>query len=397
MAFEIRVPRLGWNMESGVFAGWLKKDGDRVEEGTPIFSIESDKALQEVEAFASGILRISPGCPAPGTTVEVGALLGYIAQPDEALEFEGAAASVSAAPPPVPVPTPPAAAPASPAEAPAASPRARRVARELGVDLSQVQGSGREGRIVERDVREAARLVGAKPQAPPTEAGTPLSSVRSTIAARMHAGVTEAAPVTLIAEADATELFLLKSRLESDAGRDSRGPTFTDLFVLICAKALTAHPELNARFEGGKVFREESVHLALAVDTPDGLLAPVIRDAQAKDLATICRETATLIERARARKLLPEELQGGTFTLSNLGMYRVDAFTPILNLPQCAILGVGRISWKPAVHGGKVVPRQRVTFSLTFDHRVVDGAPAARFLSTLCEYVEKPDTWFQAL
>lgn len=425
MAFEIRVPRLGWTMESGTFAGWLKKDGETVEEGTPILAIESDKALQEVEAMASGVLRISPDCPQAGTTVEVGALLGYIAAPGEVLSREAAsprdeapvaAAAVAAAPPPPPE-APREAIERAP-DAPSASPRARRVARELGVDWTRLRGSGHGGRVVERDVRRAAELAaaGAIPPPPPPEPaapassarapaaraaaasapGAPLSAVRAKIAERMRAGHLEAAPVTLIAEADATELFLLKERLQASAGLDSDfRPTFTDLFVLLSARALTAQPELNARMEGGRIFREAGVHIALAVDTPDGLLAPVIREADRKDLKAISRETREAIEKARSRRLLPEELQGGTFTLSNLGMYRVDAFTPILNLPQCAVLGVGRIAWKPAVHEGRVAPRQRVTLSLTFDHRALDGAPAARFLTTVCEYVERPETWFE--
>lgn len=402
MAFEIRVPRLGWTMESGTFAGWLKKDGDSVEEGTPIFAIESDKALQEVEAMASGVLRISPDCPPAGTTVDVGALLGYIAAPGEVLSLEAAApvaASIAASPVAAPIAATPAPPPetvreamASGPEAPPASPRARRVARELGVDWTRLRGSGRGGRVVARDVQRAAELAAAS-EVP--AAGEPLSPVRAKIAERMRAGHVEAAPVTLTAEADATELFLLKERLQASAGSGSAfRPTYTDLFVLLSARALSAQPELNARLEGGRIVREERIHVALAVDAPDGLVAPVIRDADRKDLKAICRETREAIEKARSRRLLPEDLQGGTFTLSNLGMYRVDAFTPILNLPQCAILGIGRIAWKPAVHEGRLAPRQRVTLSLTFDHRAIDGAPAARFLTTLCEYVERPETWF---
>jgi len=408
MALEIRVPRLGWNMETGTFTGWLKKDGEAVQEGAPLFAVEGDKALQEVEAVGSGILRISADAPQPGATVAVGALLGHLV---EAGESPPAEAPRAASPGPAESPTEaapasaktpaletPAAeapvarirAPETPAAAPRISPRARRIARELGVDWLTLRGSGRTGRIVERDVREAAESL-AEPVAARV---VPLSSLRRTIAERMQEGSNATAPVTLMTEADATELALLRDQLKEPAARFGEpAPTFTDLLVVLSARALTVHPILNARFEGDKILLEDTVHMALAVETPDGLLAPVIREAGRKRIGEIARETKGLIERARERKLSAEEMQGGTFTLSNIGMYGVDAFTPILNLPQCAILGVGRIVLKPAVHLGQVVPRQMVTLSLTFDHRVVDGAPAARFLSTVREYVEKPVLW----
>jgi pyruvate dehydrogenase E2 component (dihydrolipoamide acetyltransferase) len=451
MALEIRVPRLGWTMEQGTFGGWLKKDGEAVKEGVPLFTVEGDKALQEVEAIGDGVLRIAPECPAPGATVDVGALLGYLVAPGEDGPFQAlpsgaetaagdaaamaspspalpatprilpgapaAAASARAAPAggPAPGPAPPLApAPgvpfataSGPAFGPAAahgppagsrqtavtlgpgtvppsiSPRALRLAGELGIDWTCLRSSSRSGRIVERDIREAAR------PATPARKTIALSSLRKIIAERMHEGASATAPVTLAVEADATELVASRERLKAAAAAGA-APTFTDIFIVLVAKVLALHPLLNARFEGGEIVLEDAVHMAVAVDAPDGLLVPVLRDAGRKTLQDVARETKALIEKARARKLAPEEMQGGTFTLTNLGMYAVDAFTPILNPPQCAILGIGRIVRKPAVHGDTVVPRQRVTLSLTFDHRVVDGAPAARFLSAIVERLESP-------
>jgi len=392
MAFEIRVPRLGWTMETGTFVAWLKKDGETVAEGEPLFTIDGDKALQDAESMASGILGIPPGSPAPGSVVEVGTLLGYVLEPGEAPPWERERGSGAA----TPAPLEPAAGLDVP---PAASPRAQRIARELGVDWTRLRGSGRTGRIVERDVREAAKAATSGMTATAeTAAGRkriPLTPMRRAIAERMHAGTSVAAPVTLTTEADATELALLKERLAQSWGAEGdRGPTFTDLFIVLTAKALAVHPALNARLDGDEIVIEDAIDLCLAIDTPEGLMAPPIRHVERKSLREIARETRSLIEKARSRTLSADELRGGTFTLTNLGMYGVDAFTPILNLPQCAVLGVGRILARPAVHEGVVMPRLRVDLSLTVDHRVVDGGPAARFLSTVREYVEAPARWF---
>jgi pyruvate dehydrogenase E2 component (dihydrolipoamide acetyltransferase) len=399
MAFEIRVPRLGWTMETATFGSWLVGDGATVREGEVIFTMESDKALQDVEAMASGVLRILPGAPATGAVMDVGTLLGYVLAPGEAPPWESAPAAAApaaaparaAAPPPAPGAVPARHEETRAAAAPAASPRARKVARALGVDWAQLRGSGRTGRIVERDVRAAAAGASGRRK------GVPLSSIRTTIAERMHAGTSVAAPFTLMTEADATELARLKDRLAAAwEAEGDRGPTFTDLFIVLVADALGAHPALNARFDGGEVFLEEAVDLALAIDTPHGLVAPPIRRVQGKNIREIAREARELVEKARARTLTAEELRGGTFTLTNLGMCGIDGFTPILNLPQCAILGVGRVLLKPAVHQGIVVPRLRVALSLTVDHRVIDGGPAARFLATVREHVEAPARWFLA-
>jgi pyruvate dehydrogenase E2 component (dihydrolipoamide acetyltransferase) len=211
--------------------------------------------------------------------------------------------------------------------------------------------------------------------------------------------------VTLTTEADASELVMLREGIK--ATLSTRGlavPTYTDLMVKLTAVALGEHPMLNAHWEPSEgdagaeasIVIPNEVHIAVAVDTEAGLLVPVIRDVPAKSLQGIAEETRRLADKARARELGPDELGGGTFTITNLGTYGIDAFTPIINLPQCAILGVGRIIGKPAVWQGQVVPRQMMALSLTFDHRVVDGGPAARFLNTVREFVEQPYLWLTA-
>jgi pyruvate dehydrogenase E2 component (dihydrolipoamide acetyltransferase) len=412
MAFEVVMPRLGWNMEEGAVVGWRKKDGDPVTAGEILFEVESDKAVQEVEALESGLLRIPPESPPLGTQVPVGTLLAWLVKPGEEMPSRAAAAPAVA----------PAAAGMIPAGSRAAeaprppegkririSPRARRAASELGVDWALLSSSGSSGRILERDVRQAvaagpaapaasARAVRAHEAVPaagtPSQDVLPISSVRRLTAERMSAGAHTTAPVTLTTEADATDLVRLRGQLKGESAQPA--PSYNDLFAKLSAHALLDHPELNARFEGDSIVRSATVNIAIAVDTERGLLAPVVRDVQAKSLRQVAREAADLIERARAGRIHPEELRGGTFTITNLGMYEIDAFTPIINLPECAILGVGRIVAKQVVTdagAGQVAIRHMVVLSLTFDHRLVDGAPAARLLQKIKRNVEKPYIW----
>jgi pyruvate dehydrogenase E2 component (dihydrolipoamide acetyltransferase) len=343
------------------------------------------------------------------------------------------------------------------------SPRARRAAGELGVNWTVLRGSGRSGRIVERDVRQAAaaaraglttgpaaervsplarrlaaelgvdvdRLAAALPgtrieradveaaahaqitsaagtprepsalaaqplAAPgqPAEVAVPITAVRRAIAERMTAGAHTAAPVTLTTEADATELVRLRDQIRDD-GRQAV-PSYIDLLAKVVAVALAEHPMLNARLDGDVIRQSAAVNMGIAVDTERGLLAPVLRDVGARPLRQIAVESAALIERARAGRLTVDELSGGTFTITNLGMYEIDAFTPIINLPECAVLGVGRIVPKQVVVDAtaeRVAIRHMVYLSLTFDHRLVDGAPAARFLQRIKQYVERPYLW----
>ena len=447
MASEITVPRLGWTMEEGTFIGWLKQDGDSVQVGEPLFTLEGDKAAQEIEATESGILLVAPDGPAPGAIVLVGARLGYLVRAGEASPFEATPGrppvsstkprEANSGPTPSRSPGTTAAAVASapiqpPASPPTAqiriSPRALRAAAETGVDWKQIRGTGRTGRIRERDILAAtgqpagssdlgSRLWGRPPGLPvagvsdPSRrrslrepAGqrpapqwhdanpgrlVPLSPLRRTLARKMSAGVHEAAPVTLTTRAKATALARVRETWPS-AADDSSVPTFNDLFAKLAAAALQDHPQLNAQWREDGIFFPNQIHIAIAVETDEGLVAPVLRDVSALTIREVAEASRKLIELARSRQLPPERLQGGTFTITNLGRFGIETFTPILTLPQCAVLGIGQIARVPVVDGDRIVPGLVVPLSLTFDHRVVDGGPAARFLATLRGFIEDP-------
>jgi pyruvate dehydrogenase E2 component (dihydrolipoamide acetyltransferase) len=462
MAIEIVMPRLGWTMEEGTFGVWLKNDGDVVKAGDMLFTIEGDKATQEIEALDDGVFRLPANPPKPGDVLPVGALLAYIAKPGEVVgsagsgEMGGKGAGEKANAVDGGAVTPSPHLPTSPksTSSPTISPRARRVAKELGVDWSQIAGSGRTGRIVERDVRAAAAATAAaKPaeaklritpvaQRMAQEAGIdaielakqkgvdkidraevesaiaqrnvvdnsqfairnsqpittqPITRIRRIIAERMVTSLHTTAPVTLTTEADATELVALRQQLKRSL--EPRGkvvPSYNDLLIRLCALALQDHPLLNATWTESEIILHEECAIGLAVDTQNGLLVPVVRNAQNKSVQQIANETRTLVEQCQSGQIAADALNHGTFTISNLGAQNIDAFTPVINLPQAAILGVGRIVKKPAVVDDQVVVRQMVALSLTFDHRLVDGAPAARFLNQIREFVEAPALWLTA-
>jgi pyruvate dehydrogenase E2 component (dihydrolipoamide acetyltransferase) len=443
------MPRLGWTMETGTLAEWIKHDGDEVREGEVVFAVETDKVAQEVEAVDSGILRIPPDGVAIGDVVPVGAVLAYLVQPGEAAPFEqGPAARPVApvvettAPSPAGIPGTLAGIPgtAVPANVPGTiSPRARRIAGELGIDWTSITGSGRTGRIVERDVcavamqpvaararitpvaRRVAQQAGVdlddvatqvagkritradveaarQPVEAEATAVQPISKVRRVIAERMAHSAHTSAPVTLTTEVDATELAALRERIKRDIA-GGKTPSYTDLLTRLVALALLEHPQVNSSFAGEGIVRHQAVHIGIAVDTEQGLLVPVVRDAHLKSVQRIATESAALIERARSGKAGPDDLGGGTFSISNLGMYEIDAFTPIINLPECAVLGVGRIVARQVVVDEEreiVAIRKMMVLSLTFDHRLVDGAPAARFLQQIKRWIEQPYGWMTA-
>jgi pyruvate dehydrogenase E2 component (dihydrolipoamide acetyltransferase) len=444
MATEVLVPPLGQTVDTVTLVTWYKSEGENVAQGEPLFAIETDKATLDIESPASGVLR---GVTAqPGDEVKVLGSIAVILASDEADD-----SSLPPARPRLSKPDTAAVRPDPVAEDRIRrqslqrvfiSPRARRLAEDQGVPLSALKATGPEGAIIERDVRtyldaqaapsteatlitpvarrmaeeaglEWRSLVGSGPGgrvtrddvakvlqaasempisdlAPPSinEAAesTPLRSVRAVIAERMLHSATQAAQVTLTSEADATALVELRDHLIQD-GIDA---AFNDLFLYVLGRALREYPQLNASLEEDTINVWRRIHVGVAVDAERGLLVPVVRDVDQKGLLQLSQETGSLIERAQTGRCTPDELTGGTFTLTNLGMFGVDAFTPLINLPECAILGVGRIKRQPVMIGDEVIGRYMVWLSLTFDHRLVDGGPAARFLRRVAQLVERP-------
>jgi pyruvate dehydrogenase E2 component (dihydrolipoamide acetyltransferase) len=400
MATEVILPRLGQGMEFGTIVRWLKSEGEPVEKGEPLFELDTDKVTQEVEAEADGVLlkiAVAEG------EVPVGQTVAFIGA-----EGEDVPEVASKAPAP---PEPDAAsnsllqAGAEPTAAPPASgngrikasPLARRLARERGIDLAALRGTGPEGRIVADDVEHAEAAVPASTpasdsllQAPVTSGEVErvsLSNVRKTIARRL----TEAWQIPVFqlqASADMTRVNALVARLR-ERDPDVR-LTVTDVLTKVCAQALVRHREVNAEFTEEAILLHTSANVGLAVAAPQGLVVPVIRGAERLSLTEIARVRGDLVGRARENKLRAEDLEGGTFTISNLGMYAVQSFTAVLNPPQAAIVAVGATEDRvvPADDGTAVRPM--VTLTGTFDHRAVDGAPAAAFLQTLRESLEDP-------
>lgn len=413
MSNPITVPRLGWSMEEGVFVGWLKSPGDMVQAGEPLFELETDKATQPVEAVDSGRLCVPSDAPAPGATVRVGAVLGFLMADNETMpdSVNGGALSPAGQRDKLSDVVAPGAKPLTPAMrrhareiaqsaektvttliAPpaatrqAATPRARRVARELGIDWRTARGTGRDGRIRERDVRAAQ----APDESSPSRTGQTVrpSARRRTIAARMLASHLQTAPVTLTTRADAVNLVSLRQQFKSRGWPNV--PTVTDLIVKLVAETLSEHPQLAAVWQDDALWMPQSIDIGFAVDTDAGLLVPVIRAVRWLPLGELARQSSDRANRARDGKLTAAEMAGGAFTVSNLGVYGIDTFTPIIQPPQTAILGIGAIRREPVARGESVVIREQMTLSLTFDHRAMDGAPAARFLRDLVTAIENP-------
>jgi pyruvate dehydrogenase E2 component (dihydrolipoamide acetyltransferase) len=388
MAVSVIIPRLGWNMEEGTFLGWLKKDGDLVRPGEALFRLESDKATEDIECLDSGILRIVPGGPKEGDKVPVGMIIGHIARPGEQVQIDARRVQMEK----------PVSAHAQPASQPAisnlqssisdlkSSPRARRVAAELGVDWTRLQGSGHNGRIRERDVRAATLSR--------TAGGTivPLTPLRRAAAARLVQSRQSTVPVTLTTTCDVTNLVALHQQFKATDAAETV-PSLTDFFVKLTALALESHPLLAARWAEDHLILPDAVNIGIAVACDAGLLVPVLHEAAALGLRQLASRSRELIDRARRGKLTVREMEGGVFTVTNLGMFGIDAFTPVINYPECAVLGIGRIRRVPAFVEDKVVAQDQVTLSLTFDHRIVDGAPAARFLQSLTEAARSPGPW----
>ncbi len=397
MATEVILPRLGQGMESGTIVRWLKSEGEPVEKGEPLFELDTDKVTQEVEAEAAGVLlkiAVAEG------EVPVGQTVAFIGSEGEDVpEVAAAAPTEEDAKPSEPEPAPAQEAPQQAAIASGngrikASPLARRMARERGIELAGIRGTGPDGRIVAEDVERAeAGGPTAPPSVAPTPAPTgeveriPLSNIRKTIARRL----TEAWQIPVFqlqASADMTRVNALVARLR-ERDPDVR-ITVTDVLTKVCAQALMRHREVNAEFTEDAILLHPSANVGLAVAAPQGLVVPVIRSAERLSLTEIAGVRADLVGRAREAKLRAEDLEGGTFTISNLGMYAVERFTAVLNPPQAAIVAVGATEERVVPVDGETVVRPMVTLTCTFDHRAVDGAPAAAFLQTLKESLEDP-------
>jgi pyruvate dehydrogenase E2 component (dihydrolipoamide acetyltransferase) len=381
MRREITMPVVSDEAEEGVLVTWFVVPPASVREGDLVAEVQVEKVSEEVHAPADGTLVAT--LVEQGGVVAQGAAIGV-------LEVGAPEGGPPSAPPSAPAGAPAGATAEAPGAPAPASPSARRLAKELGVDLGGVAGSGPGGRIVEADVRAAAE--GAGPAAPAKDAGTgpaaePVSAMRRAIATRLTAGLREAAQLTITAEADLTDLEAeLARRREGAPAR----PTYTAAIVAACARALGAHPRLAASLTEEGLVGADSLDVGVAVALEDGLIVPVVRAADTKGVVALAGEIADLAARAREGRLEREETAGAVFSVTSLGAHRVDAFTPLLDLPQTAILGVGRARPRPAVVAGQIVPRTLCVLSLTFDHRAVDGAPAAAFLDDVIAALEGP-------
>jgi len=443
MAIKVIMPQLGLTMTQGTVTKWLKKEGDWVEKGEPLLEVMTDKANMEVESPGTGILLKI--LAAEGTKVPITQVIAFLGEPGEKID-EALASAASGAPAEADVPQE-ASVTSDPQRRDGAkvfiSPRARQAARRLNVDYTVIKGTGPDGRIVERDViafadsgvtkagspvkmtpvarkmaesygidageiaglKEGQRITkadvlalqkskeaAATPQAPdPGLKIIPLAGMRKIIAERMSYNVHTAAQVTLTTEVDMTETVRMREHLLPDIERAGGFRlSYTDILVKVVARALREYPHLNATLREDCIELISDINIGVAAAVKDGLVVPVVHRADTLSITEIGAKVKDLVIRARQGKLTPDDMHGGTFTISNLGMYDIDAFTPIINLPEAAILGVGRLVQKPVVFRGEIVPRWMMFLSLTFDHRLVDGAPSAEFLRRIKHFLENP-------
>jgi pyruvate dehydrogenase E2 component (dihydrolipoamide acetyltransferase) len=393
MATDVIMPALGMAQETGKILRWLKTEGEAVSKGEPLMEVETDKVTVEVEAPADGTIALRA---AEGDEVGVGKAVAVIVAAGEpvpepesvdAAPTSGADARAGAATEPETVP----ATPDRSSRRQLASPKARRLAQEQGIELAAVAGSGPHGAVVAADV-EALGGNGAVADASPprVEAGEelPLESVWARMAERVSESWRTVPHFFLFRQIEATRLLAWREGLRSRAGYE--GVTHTDLLIKLCAAALSEHPRVNASWRDGRVLASAGVHVGIAVALEDGLVVPVVHDANELDLHEVAARRKALVEAARAGQLRPEDVSGGTFTVSNLGMYGVDAFTAIVNPPQAAILAVGRITDRVIPVAGRPEVRPTLAVCLSFDHRVVDGARGAQFLDSLAGLMEEP-------
>jgi len=439
MAEELFIPKLGQTVEQVTLLNWLVKDGEKVKQGQEVLEVETDKAVFNVEAVDDGFIHIGPF--QTGQVVPVLTVVAVIGAQDEifqAPQTDTPTPTKAGLPAPgaAPAPTRAAAAPstgkvfASPrarrlagqkdvdlglvtptggaglrvTEADVinflstevkASPVAKRMAAEAGLDLRAIQGSGQHGEVTKADV--AAAMTAAPNQTPAkiplppmaVSESLPLAGVRKVIAQRMGLSAQSTARVTLLMDADATDLAALREKLKTKHESEwGFAPGYNELLAKACAIALRRFPYMNARLNGETIERLSDVNIGIAVDAQQGLIVPVIKNVDQKDLQSVGAEFRQYVEEVLGSKINPDHISGGSFTITNLGMYDVDGFTPVINLPEAAILGVGRIAPKPVAVDDRVVIRKMMTLSLAFDHRLTDGAPAARFLQYIKQLIE---------
>ena len=404
MATKVSMEALSPTMEEGRLVKWLKNEGDAVKSGDVLAEVETDKAVMELVARGEGVLR--KRLVAEGDAVPVGTLVGVIGTASEdiaaLLGGTASAAASTSAPPPAPAT---ASAAKSPAAAPVpataasggrtvASPLARRLASDAGVDLARVAGSGPGGRVVKRDIEAAMTAPSAAGRSGPARAGAdfsdvPLTQIRKTIARRLAESIGPIPTFYLTVDIDLSRAAEMRAAI-AELG-DEYKVSFNDIILKATATALSQHPEVNAHWLGDSIRQFNRVHLGMAVATDDGLIVPVIFDADQKRLREISAESRSLAKRARERKLTPAEYTGSTCSVSNLGMMQIDAFTAIINPPECGILAIGAIADKVvAMADGGFEVRKTVKITMSCDHRAIDGAVGARFLQTLRRMIENP-------
>jgi pyruvate dehydrogenase E2 component (dihydrolipoamide acetyltransferase) len=396
MAISVVMPALEMAQENGKLLAWRKKEGESVRKGEPLLEIETDKAVVEVEAPGDGILA---GITADvGAVIPVGETIGWLVAPGErppakaatapAARATSAAQAAAAAP-----------AQARPSTAPGVaaqiSPKARRLAKELGVDIAQIHGTGPDGTITSEDVQAAANAKGAAAPAAlaaATAAHEPLSQLARLMAERTTQSWTSVPHFFLVQSVDAGALIDAQKKL-SRGSAPGTAPSITDLLIKLLARVLEKHPRMNASWTGDGIRSNPDINISVAMAVKDGVVGAVIPKANKEPIATLSVLRRELTERARAGRLRPADISGGTFTLSNLGMYKVNAFTAIITPPQCAILAVGAIADAVVPVDGKPDIRPMMTMTLSSDHRVVDGARAAEFLGELAGAIREPEKW----
>ncbi len=396
MPVDIIVPPLSQTMDTLILVQCLKQRGEVVIKGELLFSVETDKATLEVESPANGTLFAVYA--KPQSEIKVRSVIGKILIPDEdpptvgeKVDQNEVSKQLSSTIKRTPEKVEQSEKASLTEDRIFSSPRARRLAEHHHFEINElsITGSGPRGMIVERDVQAVVGQIDFSPErAEDRTEEIPQSNVRKIIAERMMYSHLNNAPVTYMCECDATHLVEYRKTFIEDNASVNYKPTFTDLFIKITCQLLQHHPLLNATFDNDQLKVYKSMHIALAVDTPRGLIVPVLKNAGKMNLMEISKNRGQLVDSALSGKSHPEDLSGGTFTISNLGTLGVDFFTPIINPPQVAILAIGRIREVPAVYNGKIQIRQLMGVGVTCDHRVIDGAPAARFLHDFCTLIE---------